>query len=182
MAGRFRGEMERVDFGGEHIPASSLTRDGDTIKIGFQVLGRFEGKLDTVAGQFAGHWIQGSQTNPVAFSRVDLQAERAANNYTPASPLELPGHWKGTLELPDGKLHFVFHIAQLPDGSLTATMDNPDQGANNILATTIQYTPPRVSILWFGTGRVFNGALKNGQLTGTWRQDGKVHPLTLSRD
>ncbi len=181
-AGRFRAEMDRVDWGAEHIPASSISRDGKTVKIGFVLLGSFEGELDTVAGQLAGNWTQEGKPDPVTFSRVDLQAEQASKNYTAAGPLELQGHWKGTLKLPNGELHFVFHIAKLPDGSVSATMDNPDQGANNILARTTQYTPPKVSILWNGIGGVFNGALKNGKLTGTWRQRGTVHPLTLSRD
>jgi hypothetical protein len=181
-AGKFRAEMDRVDWGGQHIPASSVTRDGEDIKIGFLVLGSFEGKLDTAAGQLAGTWTQGGKENPATFSRVDLQAEQALKSYAPAGPLELQGHWKGTLELPNGTLHLVVHIAKLPDGSVSATMDNPDQGANNILATTTQYTPPKVSIMWLGTGGLFNGALKNGKLTGTWRQGRKVHPLTLSRD
>jgi hypothetical protein len=170
-----------VDWGGEHIPASSMSRDGDTIKIGFHLLGNFEGKLDAAAGQLAGDWTQEGKPNPVTFSRVNLQAEEAARSYTPAGPLELQGHWQGTLDLPNGKLHFVFHIAKLPDGSVSATMDNPDQGANNILATTTQYTPPKVSIMWGGIRGVFNGALQNGKLTGTWRQYGSVHPLTLTR-
>jgi hypothetical protein len=181
VAGKFRVEMDRVDWGGEHIPASSMTRDGDTVKIAFHVLGNFKGKLDTAAGQLAGNWTQGGKPNPVTFSRVDLQAEQASKSYTPASPLELQGHWKGTLNLPNGKLHFVFHIAKSPDGSVSATMDNPDQGANNILATTLQYTPPKVSIMWAGIRGVFNGALQDGKLTGTWRQYGSVHPLTLTR-
>ena len=61
-------------------------------------------------------------------------------------------------------------------------MDNADQGANNILATTTQYTPPNVSIMYGGVRGVFNGALKDGKLTGIWRQRGAVHPLTLTRD
>jgi hypothetical protein len=181
-AGKLRAEMDRVDWGGEHIPAGSITRDGDTIKIGFLLLGSFEGALDTAAGQLAGRWTQGSNAYSVTFNRVDAQAEQSSRTYIPASPFELQGHWKGTLELPTGKLHFVFHIAKLPDGSVCATLDNPDQGAHNVQATTTQYTPPNVSILWFGIGGVFNGALQNGKLTGTWRQGGKVHPLTLSRD
>ncbi len=159
-----------------------MPREGNTIKIGFQILGNFEGTLDNAGGQLAGNWTRRDNTDPVTFSRVDLEAEEASKNYAAASPVELQGHWKGMLELPDGTLHFVFHIAQLPDGSLSATMDNPDQGAHNIAARTTQYTPPHVSILWFGTGGVFNGSLKNGRLTGMWRQRGKAHPLTLSRD
>ena len=181
-AGKLRAEMDRVDWGGEHIPASSMTRDGESIKIGFLQLGNFEGKLDASAGRLAGQWMQGGKPDPATFSRVDVQAEQASKNYTPANPEELQGHWKGTVTLPNGKLHFVFHIAKLPDGSVSATMDNPDQGANNILATTTQFTPPNVSIMWTGTRGLFNGALKNGKLTGTWRQRGIVRLLTLSRD
>ena len=182
VAGRFRAELDGVDWGGEHIPASSMTREGNTIKISFHILGNFEGNLDSAAGQLTGNWTREDKADQVTFSRVDAQAEEASKNYIAASPIDLQGHWKGTLELPDGKLHFVFHIARLPDGSFSATMDNPDQGANNVLAKTARYTPPHVSILWFGTGGVFNGALKNGKLTGTWKQGRTVQPLTLSRD
>ena len=182
VAGKFRAEMDRVDWGGQHIPANSLTREGDDIEISFQVLGSFSGKLDTAAGQLAGNWAQGGKENPATFSRVDVQAEQALKSYIPASALDLQGHWKGTLELTNGTLHFMVHIAKLPDGSVSATMDNPDQGANNIQATSIQFTPPKLSIMWFGTGNLFNGSLKNGKLTGTWRQGRIVHPMTLSRD
>jgi hypothetical protein len=181
-AGTFRAEMDRVDWGGEHIPAHSLTREGDSIKISFPLLGDFEGKLDAAAGQLAGSWTQGGKADPATFSRVNLETEQASRNYIPASPSELQGHWKGTLDLPNGALHFTFHIAQLPDGSVSATLDNPDQGARNILATTTEFTPPNVSIMWGGIRGIFNGALKNGKLTGTWRQRGTVHPLTLTRD
>jgi hypothetical protein len=157
-------------------------RNSNTVKIGFPLLGTFEGKLDPEAGQIAGNWTQEGKSDPVTFSRVDLQTEQASKNYTPDGPSALQGHWKGTLKLPAGKLHFVFHIAKLPDGSVSATMDNPDQGANNILATTVQYSPPKVSIMWSGIRGVFNGALNNDKLTGMWRQYGSVHPLTLSRD
>jgi hypothetical protein len=181
-AGKCRAELDSVEWGGQHIPATSITREGNSVKIGFRLLGSFEGSLDTANGHLSGSWTRRDKTEPVTFSRVDLKAEEATRNYIPASPLDLQGHWKGTLKLPDGNLHFVFDIAQMPDGSLSATMDNPDQGAKNIQARTTQYTPPHVSILWFGTGGVFNGALANGKLTGTWKQGRTVSPLTLSRD
>lgn len=181
-AGKLRAEMDRVDWGGQHIPASSITRAGSTLKISFPLFGEFAGKLDAGDAQLAGSWTNAGKLYPAAFSRVDPQAEPATENFIPANPVELQGHWKGVLKLPAGKLHFVFHIARLADGSYAATMDDPDQGADHILATGIQYTPPRVSIMWLGTGGIFNGALKNGELTGTWRQGGKVHRLTLTRD
>ena len=181
-AGSFRAEMDRDDWGGERIPAVSMTRDGASVKIGFRVLGSFDGQFDGSAGQLVGHWIGGGQTNPVTLNRVDVQAEKAAKNFTSTDPADLQGHWRGTLSLPNGDLHFVFHIAKLPNGSFSSTLDDPDQGQNNIDCTSTEYKAPHVSIMWNGVRGIFNGSLKDGRLTGTWRQYGQVHPLTLSRE
>ncbi len=42
------------------------------------------------------------------------------------------GAWQGKLELGAVELRIVFHFAPAPDGTLTATMDSPDQGAKGI--------------------------------------------------
>jgi hypothetical protein len=181
-AGKLRAEMDRLDWGAQHIPASSVTREGGTLKISFSLFGDFVGQLDANGAQLTGSWTNANKLSTASFNRVDPQAESAAENFIPANPMELQGHWQGILKLPDGQLHFVFHIGRLADGSYAATMDDPDQGTEHMMATSLQYTAPRVSIMWGGIGGVFNGSLKNGELTGTWRQGGKVHRLTLTRD
>jgi len=60
-------------------------------------------------------------------------------------------------------------------------MDSPDQGATDLPATTINQTPPKVRIEWKAIGGVFNGTLKSGKLTGTWRQGKTSLPLNLNR-
>ena len=51
----------------------------------------------------------------------------AADNAKAAS---LAGPWLGTLKVPPStELRIVFNITAKPDGSLSATLDSPDQGA-----------------------------------------------------
>ncbi|MCP5062335.1 MAG: alpha/beta hydrolase, partial [Ignavibacteriae bacterium] len=44
---------------------------------------------------------------------------------------DITGDWYGVLDIQGQKLRIVFHIVE-NDGSLTATMDSPDQGAKGI--------------------------------------------------
>jgi hypothetical protein len=180
--GKLRAEMDWADWGGHQIPAVSASRDGGLVKIRFQVLGNFEGTLDAASGQLIGPWRGFGETNSASFSRADLQAEQSAKNFVSASPDELQGHWRGMIRSPNGGLHFVFHIAKMPDGSFSAALDDPDEGESNVGCTSAQFTPPHVSIMWGGIRGIFNGSLKDGKLTGTWRQYGRVQPLTLRRD
>ncbi|MGP8176278.1 MAG: hypothetical protein ACLP7O_17270, partial [Terracidiphilus sp.] len=48
---------------------------------------------------------------------------------------QIAGDWQGTLITPGPQLHLVLHIAAAKDGSLTATLDSVDQGANGIPVT-----------------------------------------------
>ncbi|MBU6411052.1 MAG: alpha/beta hydrolase, partial [Verrucomicrobia bacterium] len=79
------------------------------------------------------------------------------------------------------KLRILFHIALMPDGSYSATLDSPDQGATGIPATAAQVTYPDVRLEWKGIGGVFTGKLTNGRLSGTWRQGNAALPLELER-
>ena len=43
------------------------------------------------------------------------------------SEISIEGIWEGKLKVPGGELRIVFKISENPDGTLTATMDSPDQ-------------------------------------------------------
>ena len=49
-----------------------------------------------------------------------------------ASALSFSGKWEGTLKAGLVKLRLVFNIQELQDGTLSATLDSPDQGATDI--------------------------------------------------
>lgn len=104
------------------------------------------------------------------------------NNYKPEQASVLEGDWKGTLQIQQAKLRVVLHIVKQADGSLSATLDSPDQGAKDIPANAIQYVPPNVKIQWQGIGGILNGALENGKLSGTWQQGTVKIPLVFERD
>ena len=46
------------------------------------------------------------------------------------------GSWSGALSIGGAKLRLVFNISTNPDGTLTATLDSPDQGAKGIPVTS----------------------------------------------
>ena len=94
----------------------------------------------------------------------------------------MQGHWKGALSVNSGLLHIVFHIALMPDGSYSATLDSPDQGAYGIPATLAKVTYPNIRMEWSAIGGVFTGKLSNGKISGTWHQGNGSLPLELERD
>ncbi len=94
------------------------------------------------------------------------------------------GTWEGTLDAgPQGKLRVVVHISQAADGSLTATMDSPDQGANGIPVSKITFKDPDLSFELAAIGGSYQGTMnkEHSEFTGTWSQGGASLPLKLKR-
>jgi hypothetical protein len=124
------------------------------------------------------------QALPLTFHRADIRAEQLQEmdkNYIYASPADLQGHWKGTLDLKQVKLRLIINIAKLSDGTFSASMESLDQGANEIPANSIIYSSPNVRIEWNGLNGVFNGRLNNGKLSGSFKQGPQTFPLNLER-
>ncbi len=68
---------------------------------------------------------------------VELPGE-PAHSHSP-DPTPLLGSWQGTLNVGGTSLRLVLHLSQLEDGSLSATLDSPDQGARGIPASAVRY-------------------------------------------
>ncbi len=148
------------------------------------ISGVFEGSLDGRGDQMTGTWTQLSAKYPLTFQLVKENTQTAADaqkDYGQGASYEVEGHWKGALNVKQVVLHIVFHIASMPDGSYSATMDSPDQGASGIPATTVQFTYPNIRMEWNGFGGVFTGKLENGKLSGTWHRGNVALPLQLER-
>ena len=104
------------------------------------------------------------------------EIQRAAAAQPTAS---LGGDYVGTL---GGALHLALHITAAADGTLSGTLDSPDQKASGIpctdfrvQGTTLSFSVPSVMGNWSGTigsdGRT---------LAGTWDQGGGSAPLTFT--
>jgi hypothetical protein len=183
-AGTFHAQMDSVDQGAMNLPVTSVTYQKPAIRFEMSAInGMFEGNYQD--DQLTGTWTQRGKKFPLTFRHVKSNAQTTADaqkDYGQGASYQVQGHWKGMLNVNSVvALHIVFHIALMPDGSYSATMDSPDQGAAGIPATTAQFTYPNVSLEWNGIGGVFTGKLENGGLSGNWSQGKATFPLKLER-
>lgn len=101
-----------------------------------------------------------------------------------ASKPAVVGDWNGVLDVGGGNsLHLVVHVTQAQDGSLTGTVDSPDQQANGIRITTITYKESALHFECSDIGGSYDGKMSSDKtkLTGTWSQSGNSLALNLAR-
>ena len=93
-------------------------------------------------------------------------------------------NWEGTLDPgAQPKKRIVVHITASQDGSLSGTIDYPDQDTSGILITAITY---KESTLHFESSSIqgsYDGTMNtdNSEITGTWKQGGTGLSLILKR-
>jgi len=181
--GTFHAQLDSVDQGVRNLPVTSLTYHKPAVRFEMTAInGVFEGKLGGRGDELAGTWTQMGQEHPLTFRRVATATETPVElDYGTGDRRQMQGHWKGMLKIGPTEIHVFFHIAQLPDGSYSTTMDSPDQGARGIPANATEVTYPKVRLEWKAIGGVFKGTLNNGRLTGTLSQGGVSLPLNLER-
>ena len=92
----------------------------------------------------------------------------------------LLGAWTGKLDLGTAKLTLVFHFEQ-KDGFVACTMDSPDQGAKGIGVYKDYLSEDSVALSVQALGVTYRAKLKNGQLNGTFMQNGLRLPLVLKK-
>ncbi len=111
-----------------------------------------------------------------------LLAVGIAPNFCPAQNRSgIVGDWEGTLDPgAQPKKRIVVHISAAQDGSLSGTIDYPDQETSGILITAITY---KERALHFESGSIpamYDGTMNDAhtQINGTWKQG--VAPLSLN--
>jgi len=92
----------------------------------------------------------------------------------------LLGAWTGKLDLGTAKLTQVFHFEQ-KDGFVACTMDSPDQGAKGIGVYKDYLSEDSVALSVQALGMTYRAKLKDGQLDGTFMQNGLRLPLVLKK-
>jgi pimeloyl-ACP methyl ester carboxylesterase len=99
------------------------------------------------------------------------------------SEISIEGIWQGKLKIPGIELTIVFKISENPDGTLTATMDSPDQGVTGIPVEEVIFIDNTLRLEVKSAGGVFEGKVSEDFLVieGEWKQSGQTLPLTLKR-
>lgn len=94
---------------------------------------------------------------------------------------DVAGDWIGTLDTGIGALRIVLHITKLPDGTLKATMDSPDQGIGGMSVDTITLDGSRLRFAVNIVKGSYEGTVKNpSTITGNWTQSQK-RPLEFKK-
>jgi RNA polymerase sigma factor (sigma-70 family) len=178
--GNFRAEWDDLDAGFRHIPVT-VTYNKPTVKmkLTFWSGRELEATMNSSNTEFRCSMPAGSPDIPWTFKRGH---QEPAGDYSFVSKTDLQGHWQGTLKSVDGiKLRLNLHIARLPDGKFSATLDSPDQGSSGALATAVRYRPPEVRIEWVWMKCSFAGKLEHGELSGVFGSTRSKVPVVFQR-
>jgi hypothetical protein len=99
-----------------------------------------------------------------------------------ADTTAIVGDWEGTLDPgAQPKKHIVVHIAVAQDGTLSGTLDYPDQDVSGVQITAISY---KGGALHFETSQgVYDGTTNkdSSEIAGAWKQGGAPLSLILKR-
>lgn len=191
--GKFVAELDSIDQGANNVVVSSVTYDKPTVQMEVGVVGgNFEGKLNSDGTEITGTWTQAGTKEALTIKRTDPKAAQAADlaeaaardsnkDYSHASPNDLTGHWKGALDVQGMKLHLALHVARLPSGELSGTLDSIDQGAKGMPADAVRFTAPNAHLEWTAINGTYDGKIQNGKLSGKWKQAGQTFALVFTR-
>lgn len=146
--------------------------------------GSFAGTLNQAANEVTGTWTQiDPPQDPVqiTFKHGAAQSPASPAAAAPAAKTAYPiaGDWSGTLTVGPGQLRLLLHLTAAKDGSLTATLDSIDQGANGIPVTSATLTGSKLSLTVDAVHGTYEGTVNKdaSEIAGTWTQG---QPLELN--
>lgn len=99
-----------------------------------------------------------------------------------ASPIV--GNWEGTLDPgAQPKKRLLVHISAAQDGTLSGTIDYPDQDISGILVTAITYKEPTLHFESNQIQGLYDGTMNKdkSEITGSWKEAGASLNLILKR-
>lgn len=125
---------------------------------------------------------QDGRAQAPASPTLALPAFAAAPAASPESG-SIAGDWNGELDVQGTKLRLVLHVKKNPDGTLAATLDSLDQGANAIPVSAVSQKGNDVKLELSGIAAGYQGKLNTAgtEITGEWKQGGGTLPLIFKR-
>jgi hypothetical protein len=98
--------------------------------------------------------------------------------------LPIVGNWEGTLDPgAQPKKRLLVHISSAQDGTLSGTIDYPDQGTSGIRITAITYKEPSLHFESNQVQGLYDGTMSKdkSEITGSWKEAGASLNLILKR-
>jgi len=112
-------------------------------------------------------------------NRVLMIAALVVSTASVARAKSIVGDWQGTLSAPGGDLRLVLHITAGEGGSLKATLDSVDQGANGIPVASVALKDSKLTLDVEAVQGTYEGTVnaEATEIKGTWTQQGQSFPL-----
>lgn len=157
-------------------PATSTRFADNRLAIAVDALsGRYEGTYQD--GRFTGNWYQQGREIPLdlaPYTERELSAEAKD---------ALRGSWVGDLTVPQANitLAIVLRFENNAAGDFVGFLDSPDQGANNIPISTIEYDAGNLKVVIPQIFGEYTATLAGETMDGTFTQLGQGTPLALKR-
>jgi len=188
--GALTSTLDNVDESIFGIKARTTTVKGSDVKIevddvispngqNINLKGSFAGTLNQAANEVTGTWTQiDPPQDPLQITFKHTEAQPA-----PAAPATAPpaiaGDWSGTLAVGPAQLRLVLHLAAAKDGTLKATLDSIDQGANGIPVNAVALVGSKLSLAVDAVHGTYEGTVNKdaSEIAGTWTQG---RPLDLN--
>jgi hypothetical protein len=141
---------------------------------------QFTGTLSADGRSLTGDFTQGGGSTPLLLKRTgDAKIEPPARSTRITSALE--GSWEGTLDVKGTLLRLVLKLSNQADGVATGVLVSVDQGGAEIPISTIVQSGTQLKLRLPAIAGAYEGALANGELTGTWTQGPVTLPLVFKR-
>lgn len=96
-----------------------------------------------------------------------------------ASAQTVAGTWTGKLSVGGTQLTVALNITDNADGTYSCTLDSPDQGVKGIPAEITVTDGTKVKVTIASLMAAYEGEIKDGELKGTFTQQGFPFPLNL---
>ena len=95
----------------------------------------------------------------------------------------IEGVWDGTIEVQGTSLGVTVKVTKGEDGTLSATMDIPDQGAMDVALDNVTFEDNTFKFDLIAANGSYEGKLKESgdDIEGEWSQGGASLPLNLKR-
>ena len=181
--GKWNATLDSLDQGARNLPVSNVTFHQPVVEMEINGVGGFyEGKMNADGTAIEGKWSQGGKSLDLVLSRGAPDADPMATGSLVAQKDTDPqGEWNGVLDLKGTRLRIDLKVVKLPDGTFSATLDSPDQGAKGIPATRVKHDAPQLRLEWKGMGASYQGTVEGSKLSGKWQQGPVQMDLNFAR-
>ena len=181
--GKWEGRITIPAQNVKAFPLSSIAVEGETVSFAMKgVPGNpaFKGSVSTDSKTLAGDFTQGGGTIPFALTRTGEAKIEPLPESTPITA-DVEGSWQGTLDVGGKTLRLAVKLSNEPGGAATGTMTSLDQGGAEIPIAAVIQNGAQVRLLVPIVAGLYEGELKDGQLTGKWTQGPNTWPLVFKR-